>query len=110
MAERRQEPDVPPGLPDSLSDSRGLHRTLGLGEVTAGGVGIIIGAGIYVLIGVAPSLRHSGGPGVAGMARRRPPCDAHADPRDRRVPAAIRRQISKRVRAPNPIRKLPGTS
>jgi APA family basic amino acid/polyamine antiporter len=44
MAERRQEPDVTPGSPDSLGDSRGLHRTLGLGEVTAGGVGIIIGA------------------------------------------------------------------
>ena len=30
-----------------------LHRVLSLTEVTAGGVGIIIGAGIYVLIGAA---------------------------------------------------------
>ena len=30
-----------------------LHRVLGLVEVTAGGVGIIIGAGIYVLLGAA---------------------------------------------------------
>jgi amino acid transporter len=30
-----------------------LHRALGLVEVTAGGVGIIIGAGIYVLLGAA---------------------------------------------------------
>jgi APA family basic amino acid/polyamine antiporter len=30
-----------------------LHRVLGLTEVTAGGVGIIIGAGIYVLLGAA---------------------------------------------------------
>jgi amino acid transporter len=49
---------VTPGSPESLGDSRGLHRTLGLGEVTAGGVGIIIGAGIYVLIGAATA--HAG--------------------------------------------------
>src|SRR5713226_6487358 len=30
-----------------------LRRSLGLLEITAGGVGIIIGAGIYVLIGAA---------------------------------------------------------
>jgi basic amino acid/polyamine antiporter, APA family len=30
-----------------------LKRILGLTEVTAGGVGIIIGAGIYVLLGAA---------------------------------------------------------
>jgi APA family basic amino acid/polyamine antiporter len=30
-----------------------LKRVLGLTEVTAGGVGIIIGAGIYVLLGAA---------------------------------------------------------
>ena len=30
-----------------------LRRVLGLMEVTAGGVGIIIGAGIYVLLGAA---------------------------------------------------------
>ena len=35
-----------------------LHRTLGLIEVTAGGVGIIIGAGIYVLLGAATA--HAG--------------------------------------------------
>jgi L-asparagine transporter-like permease len=58
MAERWQEPDATPGSRDSQGDSRGLHRTLGLGEVTAGGVGIIIGAGIYVLIGTAAA--HTG--------------------------------------------------
>ena len=47
-----------PDSPDSLADSQGLRRTLGLGEVTAGGVGIIIGAGIYVLIGAATA--HAG--------------------------------------------------
>lgn len=35
---------------------RRLHRVLGLVEVTAGGVGIIIGAGIYVLLGAATAL------------------------------------------------------
>jgi APA family basic amino acid/polyamine antiporter len=35
-----------------------LHRALGLVEVTAGGVGIIIGAGIYVLLGAATA--HAG--------------------------------------------------
>ena len=35
-----------------------LHRVLGLPEVTAGGVGIIIGAGIYVLLGEAAA--HAG--------------------------------------------------
>src|SRR5262245_17567752 len=35
-----------------------LHRVLGLLEVTAGGVGIIIGAGIYVLLGAAAA--HAG--------------------------------------------------
>ncbi|MDP2703125.1 MAG: APC family permease [Candidatus Rokubacteria bacterium] len=47
-----------PAPPDSPWDTPGLHRTLGLGEVTAGGVGIIIGAGIYVLIGAATA--HAG--------------------------------------------------
>ena len=40
-----------------MTDDRGsasaLRRVLGLTEVTAGGVGIIIGAGIYVLLGAA---------------------------------------------------------
>ncbi len=35
-----------------------LHRVLGMTEVTAGGVGIIIGAGIYVLLG--PATAHAG--------------------------------------------------
>jgi APA family basic amino acid/polyamine antiporter len=35
------------------ADSTSLHRVLGMVEVTAGGVGIIIGAGIYVLLGAA---------------------------------------------------------
>jgi APA family basic amino acid/polyamine antiporter len=35
-----------------------LHRVLGMTEVTAGGVGIIIGAGIYVLLGAATA--HAG--------------------------------------------------
>ena len=38
---------------DSSSQPPGLRRVLGLPQVTAGGVGIIIGAGIYVLIGTA---------------------------------------------------------
>jgi APA family basic amino acid/polyamine antiporter len=38
--------------------STSLKRVLGLSEVTAGGVGIIIGAGIYVLLGAATA--HAG--------------------------------------------------
>ena len=37
-------------MPDRAT---GLRRSLGLVQVTAGGVGIIIGAGIYVLVGTA---------------------------------------------------------
>ena len=37
----------------NAATAAGLQRVLGLWEVTAGGVGIIIGAGIYVLIGAA---------------------------------------------------------
>lgn len=48
-------------MPDSASGAApatSLYRTLGLVEVTAGGVGIIIGAGIYVLLGAATA--HAG--------------------------------------------------
>jgi amino acid permease len=38
---------------DRVDSTTSLHRVLGLVEVTAGGVGIIIGAGIYVLLGAA---------------------------------------------------------
>ena len=37
----------------SSAPATGLSRTLGFGQVTASGVGIIIGAGIYVLLGAA---------------------------------------------------------
>ncbi len=37
----------------SPDTATGLARTLGFGQVTASGVGIIIGAGIYVLLGAA---------------------------------------------------------
>src|SRR5262245_58140451 len=47
---------TPGARPTSPSPS--LHRVLGLLEVTAGGVGIIIGAGIYVLLGAATA--HAG--------------------------------------------------
>ena len=48
----------PPGAPDATSadgagDAARLRRVLGPVEVTASGVGIIIGAGIYVLLGAA---------------------------------------------------------
>jgi amino acid transporter len=49
---------VSPSGPDPSDSTTSLHRVLGLTEVTAGGVGIIIGAGIYVLLGVATS--HAG--------------------------------------------------
>ncbi|MEZ5244149.1 MAG: amino acid permease [Acidimicrobiales bacterium] len=45
------EPGTPPP---------GLARTLGFGQVTASGVGIIIGAGIYVLLGAATAEAGSG--------------------------------------------------
>jgi APA family basic amino acid/polyamine antiporter len=51
-------------------DGRGLRRELGMAQVTASGVGIIIGAGIYVLLGAATA---ESGPavwlafGVAGV-------------------------------------------
>jgi APA family basic amino acid/polyamine antiporter len=40
-------------LDDRVGSTTSLRRVLGLVEVTAGGVGIIIGAGIYVLLGAA---------------------------------------------------------
>jgi amino acid transporter len=43
-------------LSDDRRDGDALERSLGLWQVTASGVGIIIGAGIYVLIGSAASL------------------------------------------------------
>jgi APA family basic amino acid/polyamine antiporter len=39
--------------PEPADPAPGLARTLGFGQVTASGVGIIIGAGIYVLLGAA---------------------------------------------------------
>ncbi len=39
------------GGPQQLVAEVGLDRTLGFGQITASGVGIIIGAGIYVLLG-----------------------------------------------------------
>jgi APA family basic amino acid/polyamine antiporter len=39
--------------PVPIDSTTSLRRVLGLTEVTAGGVGIIIGAGIYVLLGAA---------------------------------------------------------
>jgi APA family basic amino acid/polyamine antiporter len=48
--------DDPAGLahPEEMAEPEpALARTLGFAQVTAGGVGIIIGAGIYVLIGEA---------------------------------------------------------
>jgi amino acid transporter len=39
--------------PRAVDSAPSLRRVLGLVEVTAGGVGIIIGAGIYVLLGAA---------------------------------------------------------
>jgi amino acid transporter len=42
----------------SMEGPSSLRRVLGLTEVTAGGVGIIIGAGIYVLLGAATA--HAG--------------------------------------------------
>ena len=43
---------------DPIGSATSLHRVLGLIEVTAGGLGIIIGAGIYVLLGAATA--HAG--------------------------------------------------
>ncbi len=43
------EPDVP-------APARGLDRALGMWQLTASGVGIIVGAGIYVLVGDATEL------------------------------------------------------
>ena len=39
--------------PPASADAAGLRRTLGLWQLTVSGVGIVIGAGIYVLIGEA---------------------------------------------------------
>jgi len=46
------------GIGNRSESATSLHRVLGLVEVTAGGVGIIIGAGIYVLLGEATA--HAG--------------------------------------------------
>lgn len=48
----------PEARPARMASPPSLHRVLGLTEVTAGGVGIIIGAGIYVLLGAATA--HAG--------------------------------------------------
>lgn len=55
MARRSTQDGATTGSPT------GLARTLGFGQVTASGVGIIIGAGIYVLLGAATA---EAGPGV----------------------------------------------
>src|SRR5881397_1321653 len=47
------EPFRPRHRDDRLGSTTSLRRVLGLVDVTAGGVGIIIGAGIYVLLGAA---------------------------------------------------------
>ena len=47
-----------PGAGNRADSATSLHRVLGLVEVTAGGIGIIIGAGIYVLLGAATA--HAG--------------------------------------------------
>ena len=47
MTSADSDPSAVPGA------APGLARTLGFGQVTASGVGIIIGAGIYVLLGAA---------------------------------------------------------
>ena len=44
---------APHGSGDTVDSATSLRRVLGLVEVTAGGVGIIIGAGIYVLLAEA---------------------------------------------------------
>lgn len=44
--------------PDPIDSAASLRRVLGLTEVTAGGVGIMIGAGIYALPGAA--IPHAG--------------------------------------------------
>ena len=46
------------GVGNRAESATSLHRVLGLVEVTAGGIGIIIGAGIYVLLGEATA--HAG--------------------------------------------------
>ena len=52
--------------PESEGIAPGLQRALGRWEVTAGGVGIFIGAGIYVLIGAARA--HAGATVWLGLA------------------------------------------
>ena len=42
--------------PDVPAPARGLDRALGMWQLTASGVGIIVGAGIYVLVGDATEL------------------------------------------------------
>jgi APA family basic amino acid/polyamine antiporter len=52
---------TPSAWPSAPERPVALRRALGLGQLTASGVGIIIGAGIYVLLGDATALT---GPGV----------------------------------------------
>ena len=47
----------------SQPDGTGLSRSLGLAEITLSGIGIILGAGIYALIGTAAA-----GAGKRGLA------------------------------------------
>ncbi len=43
-------------MADATDEAEGLDRSLGMWQVTASGVGIIVGAGIYVLIGEATAI------------------------------------------------------
>jgi len=50
------QPAADEGGAGAAGTRRGLDRSLGLGQVTASGVGIIVGAGIYVLVGEVTAL------------------------------------------------------
>jgi len=66
MAESRRNVDMKPDSTDSPWKPHGLHGTLGLGAVTAGGVGPII----YVLLGAVTA--HAGAADDSGPRRGSP--------------------------------------
>ena len=53
-------------IDDIESEGGGLERTLGLWQLTAIGIGGIIGAGIFSLVGVSLRGRRAGGKMAAG--------------------------------------------
>ena len=63
MRDANERPGADPGPPDEPA----LMRCLGLSRVTFYGLGTILGAGIYALVGAVAVFRSSAAPGYASV-------------------------------------------